>query len=91
METHRVGDPVPVRSTLLVVHSLPFNPRTILSSPGEKGLHVATQERGRDLIRASVTLLSPDSFGNPLTADECSVVEFYAMSLLEEYRIPAEN
>jgi len=44
-----------------------------------------------DLSRASVVLLSPDSLGSPLTAEECSVVEFYAMSLLEQYRIPAEN
>ena len=44
-----------------------------------------------DLIRVSVTLLSPDSLGSPLTAEECSVVEFYAMSLLEEYSIPAEH
>jgi hypothetical protein len=44
-----------------------------------------------DLIRVSVTLLSPDSLGSPLTAEECSVVEFYAMSLLEEYRISTES
>ena len=44
-----------------------------------------------DLIRVSVALLSPDSLGTPLTAEERGAVEFYAMSLLEQYRIPAES
>jgi hypothetical protein len=44
----------------------------------------------QDLIRISMTLLSPDALGTPLTPEECSAVEAYAISLLEEYRTPAE-
>jgi hypothetical protein len=68
-----------------------FNPRTILFSPERKVSMSQLRNEVQDLIRVSMHLLSPDSLGDPLTADECSVVEFYALSLLEEYRAPAEH
>lgn len=37
----------------------------------------------RDFIRPAETLLSPVSMDNPLTVEECRIVEFYATSLVD--------
>jgi len=36
-----------------------------------------------EFIRASETLLSPASIGEPLTKQECEIVQFYASSLTD--------
>jgi hypothetical protein len=38
-----------------------------------------------EFIRAAETLLSPVSLSNPLTKEECRIVEFYASSLTEHF------
>lgn len=36
-----------------------------------------------EYIRAAETLLSPASLGEPLTKDECHIVEFYSKSIAD--------
>ena len=36
-----------------------------------------------DYIRAAETLLSPTSLGEPLTKEECHVVEYYSKSIAD--------
>ena len=36
-----------------------------------------------EYVRAAETLLSPTSLGEPLTKDECHVVEFYSKSIAD--------
>ena len=42
----------------------------------------------REFIRLAETLLSPVSLGQPLTQEECQIVEFCVGALAERYACP---